>query len=201
MSNLNESVKSEKIEKSTDSKKDNKIDFETEMKTGCISKGNQPKESTITGQKAVKTRTIVKQYNEQGQRLTKKGTVDRRAETSKQNMLKSARYKDILAKKQEEKKSQPILTPIVESDDDSDDDLEFSIETVDIPEEIKQVAPTPVAPPQPNPYIENEISKRKKMDEEMFKLQEENKKLRDGIYFSNHLQTIDRMARVVKLKF
>jgi hypothetical protein len=196
MSNLNESVKSEKIEKSTDSKKDNKIDFETEMKTGCISKGNQPKESTITGQKAVKTRTIVKQYNEQGQRLTKKGTVDRRAETSKQNMLKSARYKDILAKKQEEKKSQPILTPIVESDDDSDDDLEFSIETVDIPEEIK-----PVAPPQPNPYIENEISKRKKMDEEMFKLQEENKKLRDGIYFSNHLQTIDRMARVVKLKF
>jgi hypothetical protein len=200
MSNSNETVKSEKIEKSDEPKKNNKIDFETEMKTGCISKGNKPKEATITGQKAVKTRTIVKQYNEQGQRLTKKGTVDKRAETSKQNMLKSARYKDILAQKQQEKKSQPILTPIVESDD-SDDELEFSIETVDVPEEIRPSAPVPVAVPLSNPYIENEIEKRKKMDEEMFKLQEENKKLKDGLYFNNHLQNIDRMARVVKLKF
>ena len=200
MSDLNENIKLEKIEETVKPKNNNKIDFEQEMKTGCISKGNKPKEATITGQKAVKTRTIVKEYNEKGQRLTKKGTVDRRAETSKQNMLKSARYKDILAQKQQEKKSQPILTAIVESDD-SDDELEFSIETVETPEPIRPTAPVPVEIPLTNMYIQKELEKRKKMDEEMFKLQEENKKLKDGLYFNAHLQTIDRMARVVKLKF
>jgi hypothetical protein len=54
MSELNENEKLEKIEKQNEPKKTNKIDFEHEMKTGCISKGNKPKESTITGQKAVK---------------------------------------------------------------------------------------------------------------------------------------------------
>jgi hypothetical protein len=70
--------------------------------------------------------------------------------------------------------------------------LEFSIETVDVPEEIKPFVPIPVAVELPNPFIQNEIEKRKKMDDEMFKLQEENKKLKDGLYFNNHLQTIDR---------
>jgi hypothetical protein len=199
MSELNETIKSEKIEENVNTTEKNQIDFEQEMKTGCISKGNKPKEATIKGQKVIKTKTIVKQYNEAGQRLTKKGTIDRRAETSKLNMLNSTRYKEILAKKQEEKEknSEPVLTAIVESDDDSDDDLEFSIETVEQPDEIKPVAPIPAS----NHYIENEVEKRKKMDEDMFKLKEENQKLKDGIYFNDHLQRIDRMSRIVKLKF
>jgi hypothetical protein len=199
MSKLEESVKSEKIEEKVITTDKNKIDFEQEMKTGCISKGNKPKEATIKGQKVIKTRTIVKQYNESGQRLTKKGTIDRRAETSKLNMINSTRYKEILAKKQKEKekKKEPVLTAIVDTDD-SEDDLEFSIETVEQPEEIKPIAPIQAVP---NEYIEKEIEKRKKMDEDMFKLKEENQKLKDGMFFNNHLQQIDRMSRIVKLKF
>jgi hypothetical protein len=178
----------------TQSKKD-KLDFGDEMKVGVISKGNKAKEQTIVGQKATKKRILVKEYNELGQRLTKKGEIDKRPETSKKNLEKSSRYKEILAKKAEDKLNKPVLTPYAESSD-SDEELEFEIETI--------IQPASMPPPpilQPIPFIQEEIAKRKKMDDEMFQLKQENQKLKDNFHFNKHLQRIDMMSRNVKISF
>lgn len=180
----------------TQSKKD-KLDFGDEMKVGVISKGNKAKEQTIVGQKATKQRILVKQYNELGQRLTKKGEVDKRPITSKKNLEKSSRYKEIIAKKNEDKINKPVLTPYPESD--SDEELEFEIETIIQPASMPP--PPPILQAQPIPFIQEEIAKRKKMDDEMFQLKQENQKLKDNFHFNKHLQRIDMMSRNVKISF
>jgi len=182
-----------KTQSKTQSKKD-KLDFGDEMKVGVISKGNKAKEQTIVGQKETKKKIVVKEYNELGQRLTKKGLIDKRPEQSKKNLEKSSRYKEIIAKKNEDKLNKPVLTPYAESSD-SDEELEFEIETI--------IQPASMPPPQvqPIPFIQEEVAKRKKMDDEMFHLKQENQKLKDNFHFNKHLQRIDMMARQTKISF
>jgi len=182
-----------KTQSKTQSKKD-KLDFGDEMKVGVISKGNKAKEQTIVGQKETKKKIVVKEYNELGQRLTKKGLIDKRPEQSKKNLEKSSRYKEIIAKKNEDKLNKPVLTPYAESSD-SDEELEFEIET------IIQPASMPPLQVQPIPFIQEEVAKRKKMDDEMFHLKQENQKLKDNFHFNKHLQRIDMMARQTKISF
>ena len=171
--------------------KTGKVQFETEMKIGLISKGKVAKETTHQDQKkkqaetVTKVKTIVKKFNEKGQRLTKKGEIDKRSETSAIN-IKTSRYKALLAEKK------PKRTAYVESDESDESDLEFTIETIE---------PTEPVVPKSTPFIEKELEKRKKMDDEMFNLTEENKKLKQGLIFNNHLQSIDRMSRTVQMRF
>ena len=90
--------------------------------------------------------------------------------------------------------NKPVLTPYAESSD-SDEELEFEIET------IIQPASMPPLQVQPIPFIQEEVAKRKKMDDEMFHLKQENQKLKDNFHFNKHLQRIDMMARQTKISF
>jgi len=166
--------------------------FEQEMKSDCVKKGKPVKTATND---VKKVKTLVKRYNEKGERITKKGTVDRRAEIGRERFRK---YKEII---EERKASNPVVkTPYVESDDSDEDNIEFTIETINELESapIVPVKPTPV---KINPYLEEEREKLKKAHDDMLKLQEENKKLKESVFLNSHLQTLDKMSRQVKLKF
>lgn len=80
-------------------------------------------------------------YNEQGQKLTKKGTIDRRSETSKKNIAKSSVYqaaqlaKDL--KRQEQKK---VAEEIPDTESESDEeDYEYEIEEIVKPKGQPQI--------------------------------------------------------------
>lgn len=172
------------------------LPFGDEMEIGVISKGSRAKTKNTDNIKTKKI--IVKNYNEQGQRLTKSGKIDKRVETCIKNLEKSSHYKEIIAKKNALKNDKVVYTPIVHDTDDSDDDLNFEIET----EEVEKPVENPVEKPVVNDILINlEIEKRKKFDEKMFNLENENKKLKDSLIFNNHLTNIDRMSRRVKILF
>jgi len=133
--------------------------------------------------------------NEAGQRLTKKGTVDKRAETGLVNLQKSRVYQRILENKklkEETKGKVAILSPIVD-DDTSEDDIEFTIEEdPDIKQERMQT----------KLYLEKqEQIREQELKEQLKKYEEENKKLKDSFNYNSHLNRISTMATSVKLKF
>lgn len=181
-SDINEEIMIDKVNKkpikNNQKKKDNlqSLTLQDEMKADCIKK-SEPVNVVV------KKKVIVKRYNENGERITKKGTVDQRG---KQGQIQNtSRYKEILEKKkQTEKETKKVmLTPVVEDDTDSDECLDFEIETVE------------------NPIIKQEVEKRQKFDEEIFKLKQENEKLKENFHLNNHLSLISGMARKTKLKF
>jgi hypothetical protein len=180
--------------KSKINKKEQEMILEQELKRDCVSKG----EGTKTAKQPVvkKVKTTVKRYNDEGQLITKKGTVDKRQEMGRERFKK---YQELIAQRKMEK--QPpiaIKTPYVESDDSDDDNIEFTIETIDA---LESQPIAPVAPTKVNPYLEEERERLKKATDDMVKLQLENEKLKDSMYFNSHLNMIDKMARSVKLKF
>ena len=158
--------------------------FVNEMKTGKISKGkkNQAGTDLEIPKNISKVKTVVKNYNEAGQRLTKKGELDKRAGVLDKE---SSRYKHIIAMRAKRAPS----TPYIEDESSDESDLEFTIETIE-----PSIEPT-------NTFIQKEVEKRKVMDDDMFKLIEENKKLKDSVYFNDHLRKIDILSRNTKLKF
>jgi len=133
--------------------------------------------------------------NEQGQRLTKKGTVDKRAETGLINLQKSRVYQRILENKKLKEQTNgkvAVLTPIVD-DDTSDDDVEFTIE--EDPDIKAEKTRTEL-------YLaEQERLREKELKEQLKKYEEENKKLKDSFNYNSHLNKISTMASNVKLKF
>jgi len=133
--------------------------------------------------------------NEAGQRLTKKGTVDKRGESGLINLQKSRVYQRILENKklkEETKGKVAILSPIVD-DDTSDDDIEFVIEEdPDIKAEKTKT----------QAYLaEQERMRESDLKEQLKKYEEENKKLKDSFNYNSHLNKISTMATSVKLKF
>ena len=163
--------------------------FANEMKTGKISKGRKKQGGTDLEipKNISKVKTVVKNYNEAGQRLTKKGELDKRAGVLDKE---SSRYKHIIAMRA---KRAPSI-PYIEEESSDESDLEFTIETIEPSIEPSIVAPTEI-------LIQKEVEKRKVMDDDMLKLIEENKKLKDSVYFNDHLRKIDSMARNTKMKF
>jgi hypothetical protein len=133
--------------------------------------------------------------NSDGQRLTKKGTVDKRAEASLKNLQKSRVYQQILENKklkEETKGKIAVYSPIVD-DDTSDDDIEFVIEEdQDIKAEKTRT----------QQYLEQqERIREQELKEQLKKYEEENKKLKDSFNYNSHLNKISHMATSVKLKF
>jgi len=133
--------------------------------------------------------------NSAGQRLTKKGTVDKRAEASLKNLQKSRVYQQILENKklkEETKGKIAVYSPIVD-DDTSDDDIEFVIEEdQDIKAEKTRT----------QQYLEQqERIREQELKEQLKKYEEENKKLKDSLNYNSHLNKISHMATSVKLKF
>lgn len=133
--------------------------------------------------------------NEKGEKLTKKGTVDRRGEQGMKNLQKSRVYQQILENKklkEETKGKIAVYSPIVD-DDTSEDDIEFVIEEdPDIKEERTQT----------KLYLEKqEQIREQELKEQLKKFEEENKKLKESFNYNSHLNRISTMATNVKLKF
>lgn len=170
-------------------KKKQETKFDHEMATGKISKG---KKKEVAGDlvKPVaisKTKTVIKNYNDKGEKLTKAGTIDKR--TGKLDPS-SSRYKQLLAGRV---KKDAIKVPYVEESSEEEDDEEFTIETIE--------ATPPPPPSQTDIFLQKEIDFRKKMDGEMSKLMEKNKMLEQGLIFNNHLKQIDHLSRQTMLRF
>jgi len=133
--------------------------------------------------------------NAAGQRLTKKGTVDKRAEVGLINLQKSRVYQQILENKKLKEQTRgkvAVLSPVVD-DDTSDDDIEFKIEEdPDIKEERTQT----------KLYLEKqEQIREQELKEQLKKYEEENKKLKDSFNYNSHLNRISHMSTKTKLKF
>lgn len=174
----------EKPEKHQTTQKSN---FEKELKKDEIKREKPPAKAGRPKKEVLR--------NEAGQRLTKKGTVDKRAEASMKNLQKSRVYQQILENKklkEETKGKVAVLSPIVD-DDTSDDDIEFVIEEdPDIKAERTQT----------KLYLEKqEQIREQELKEQLKKFEEENKKLKESFNYNSHLNRISTMATNVKLKF
>jgi len=161
--------------------------FEKELKKDEIVREKPPKKAGRPKKEVVR--------NEKGERLTKKGTVDKRAEQGLVNLQKSKVYQKILENKklkEETKGKVAILSPIVD-DDTSDDDIEFVIE--EDPDMKQERTETKL-------YLEKqEQIRQQELKDQLKKFEEENKKLKESFNYNSHLNRISTMATSVKLKF
>jgi len=161
--------------------------FEKELKKDEIVREKPPKKAGRPKKEVVR--------NEKGERLTKKGTVDKRAEQGLVNLQKSKVYQKILENKklkEETKGKVAILSPIVD-DDTSDDDIEFVIE--EDPDMKQERTQTKL-------YLEKqEQIRQQELKDQLKKFEDENKKLKESFNYNSHLNRISTMATSVKLKF
>lgn len=170
-----------------------KPEFQTELERGLITRvGNKTK-----NKKPVFVNGKGQRVDENGTLLTKRGQPDKRANNTHVGEITKKRWQQVaeLNKNKNVKVSATV-------DSESDSEPEFEIETISTP------APIPVVetPPEPTPsrtelYIKQEEEKRRKYDEEIFKLKEENSKLKTGLVYNDHLNRISHLAKSVKLKF
>lgn len=141
-----------------------------------------------------------KQYDDQGNLLTSKGKIDKRPQVGMENLKKSRVYQQILANKKlkEEVGKVAVLTPYVESDESETEFEEIKLETEpDIP-------PQPPAPVMSRTelYLKEQADLREKqLAEQIKKMEDENKKLKDKFQYNSHLNRIQVMSSNVKLKF
>ena len=196
------------VEETTSFSENEEIPIEPPIKTSLkkpenkqtASKSNFEKEITkdeIVREKPPRKGRPVKEVlrNEAGQRLTKKGTVDKRAEVGLINLQKSRVYQQILENKKLKEQTRGkvvVLSPVVD-DDTSDDDIEFKIEEdPDIKEERTQT----------KLYLEKqEQIREQELKEQLKKYEDENKKLKESFNYNSHLNRISHMATNTKLKF
>jgi hypothetical protein len=158
----------------------------------------------VSQKKPKKPKPIVRRarstlMDEQGNKLKKDGTVDRRGETGIKNLQKSRVYQQILEnKKLKESGKVAILSPYPES---SDSETEF--ETKDIKLELEpEPEPVPPVSKGTDDFIKKQEAEREKMLADQLKAMElENKKLKDSFHYNNHLNRIQSLSTNVKLKF
>ena len=170
-------------------------DIEKEMTMDAISQ-NKPKKTIAL--KRIRRPSLM---DEQGNKLKKDGTIDKRGETGIKNLQKSRVYQQILENKKlkESEEKVAILTPYVDS---SDSEAEF--ETKDVKLELEP-EPAPAPPPVSkgtDDFIRKQEVEREKMLADQLKAMElENKKLKDSFHYNAHLNRIQTLATNVKLKF
>lgn len=157
----------------------------TQIKKEKITKGNRLKP---------------KQYDEQGNLLTSKGTIDKRPQVGMENLKKSKVYQQIIANKKlkQEIGKVAVLTPYVESDESEPEFEEIKLETE------PDVPPQPPAPVMTRTelYLKEQADLREKqLAEQIKKMESENKQLKDKFQFNSHLNRIQAMSSNVKLKF
>ena len=141
-----------------------------------------------------------KQYDDQGNLLTSKGKIDKRPQVGMENLKKSRVYQQILANKKmkEEVGKVAVLTPYVESDESEPEFEEIKLETE------PDVPPQPPAPVMSRTelYLKEQADLREKqLAEQIKKMEDENKKLKDKFQYNSHLNRIQLMSSNVKLKF
>ena len=133
--------------------------------------------------------------DENGNKLKKDGTIDKRAETGLKNLKNSRVYQQILENKKLKESTKPVLTPYVES---SDSEPEFS---TDIKLEIEPDEPTTKRSTGTDDFIKKQEAEREQMLAAADELRFENKKLKESFHYNSHLNRMQSMATQVKLKF
>jgi hypothetical protein len=157
---------------------------------------------------------VVKKRDENGNLLTKTGSIDKRPETAKKNLVNSKVYKRLLENQQIPKK--PVVSsipkPVVE---DSDSDTEFELEEV---KPTKVVEVEPIALPEPEPTItvkrkvsstelylrEQEQKRERELQEQIAKMkqmEEENNKLKNRFVFNDYLNKMTHLSTTMKIKY
>lgn len=168
-----------------------KPEFEKELENGIITK--IPK---IKNKQQVYVNAKGQRVNENGELLTKRGQIDKRSLNKVIGEVSKRHWQQVAEKNKNPNPNVKVVATV----DSSDSEPEFEIETIEPP----PPPPVSVEPPKPSAtdmYIKQEEEKRKKFDEEIFKLKEENTKLKSGLVFNDHLNRISHMAKSVKLKF
>ena len=141
-----------------------------------------------------------KQYDDQGNLLTSKGKIDKRPLAGMENLKKSRVYQQILANKKlkEEVGKVAVLTPYVESDES---ETEFDTIKLETEPEIAQAPPVPVMS-RTELYLKEQADIREKqLAEQIKKMENENKNLKDKFQFNSHLNRIQAMSSNVKIRF
>ena len=181
-------INKEQIEKKPRQRKKVMVELETlqgQLKKEKISKGDKLK---------------AKQYDDQGNLLTSKGKIDKRPLAGMENLKKSRVYQQILANKKlkEEGGKVAVLTPYVESDESETEFEEIKLETEP---EIIQAPPVPVMS-RTELYLKEQADLREKqLAEQIKKMENENKNLKDKFQFNSHLNRIQAMSSHVKIRF
>ena len=158
---------------------------------------------------------VIKKRDESGNLLKKDGTIDKRPETAKKNLVNSKVYKRLLENQQIPKKNQivpSIPKPIVE---DSDSDTEFELEE-EKPTKVIDIKPTVTLEPEPTIVVkrkvsstemylrEQEIKRERELQEQMAKMksmEEENNKLKNRFVFNDHLNRMTHLSTSMKIKY
>jgi len=185
------SIKELKKDKSTvivDPKDLVKPEFQNELERGLITRiGNKTK-----NKKPVFVNGKGQRVDENGTVLTKRGLPDKRSNPTHTGENLKKRWQQIA---QLNKNKNVKVTATVDSETDSEP--EFEIETVS----ALPIIETPQPPTGTELYIKAEEDKRHKYDEEIFKLKEENNKLKTGLKYNEHLNRISHLAKSVKIRF
>lgn len=201
----NNAIEQKPVKKDPSQIKNIKIDIEQtniekELIADAVSQ-NKPKKT-----KPIKRHARPTLMDEQGNKLKKDGTIDKRAETGLNNLKKSRVYQQILENKKlkEQNGKVAILTPYPES---SDSEAEFEIKDIKLefePDGIvdtKQPASGGVSKGTED-FIRKQEAEREKMLADQLKAMElENKKLKDSFHYNTHLNRMQSLATNVKLKF
>ena len=157
-------------------------------------------------------------------KLTKKGLPDKRRETSKLNISKAQnKVKEIVGKSKVKKQLEPVKEE--ETEDESSDSEEESDTEIIITKNKKKVAfqepehepeiESSPPPPEPNPtevFIEKEVKKRNKMDEDIFgkidmlaksveELKTENTNLKKSFIRNDRMKTLSSLSQQMLCKF
>lgn len=135
--------------------------------------------------------------DEDGNRLTKKGTIDKRAESGPNNLKKSKVYLQILENKKlkEQVGKVAVLTPYVDS---SDSETEFDEVKLEIePEQPEK----PVRSGTDDFIRKQELERERQLSVQMKNIENENKKLKDSFHYNSHLNRLQTLSTNVKLKF
>ena len=144
------------------------------------------------------------QYNEKGERLTKKGTVDKRKESSLKNLEKSQVYQDLMkAKKAREEKVKAELNNIPDTESEPDEEPEPEPEEAD-EWEIEEYVVKEKGKPQVievEKIVEKEVVTPDPRERERIRqLEHANKQLARNIGIKENIAKLQFMRNTIKLK-
>jgi len=180
--------KKEQVLKNDIEKNKVQIDVKKEIKSDRIVKDTKP---VLPKEKRGRPPKQVNR-DENGNRLTKKGKIDRRGETGLINLQKSKVYQMILENKRlKENNPVPVVsTPYVDS---SDSDTEFDQVQLQIEPEPEQLIKTQT----------EEFLRKKQVERErqLETIEKENQKLKESFHYNSHLNRLQMLSTNVKLKF
>jgi hypothetical protein len=149
-----------------------------------------------------KNRKQEKIFNEQGQRITKKGEIHKavgRDMSKAQEGLK--KWREQQKKLKEEEKGKVI----VNDDDESDSDVEYEIDDIEVKKPEPKVIEKEIFKEVEKEVIKEVAVEIIKPDLNVVKENEElkirNKKLQDSFNYNTHLSRISNMSRQTNLKF